>query len=73
MRGEKVERVGGRIVHRGCTGNAERQWPVLVVSIRCMGVEKISGVIMSKKFGVGEGERGQSLGERGKRKDLCRE
>ncbi len=25
-RGEKSERVGGRIVHRACTGNAERGW-----------------------------------------------
>jgi hypothetical protein len=27
-RGESFGRVGQRIVHRGCTGNAERQWSV---------------------------------------------
>jgi len=26
--GKSLKIVRGRIVHRGCTGNAERQWPV---------------------------------------------
>jgi hypothetical protein len=48
MGGKKVEREGGRIVHRGCTGNAERQWRGEFVRDGFPSAYKVHG--LGKKF-----------------------
>jgi hypothetical protein len=72
----KFGRVGRQIVHRGCTGNAERQWPVVSdqsLSIRCTGVEEFSsGIFRRRNLRDGQRERSQPLGAGGERKGLCK-
>jgi hypothetical protein len=80
----KFERARERVVHRHCTGNAERalavvsgQWSVFVlgfrVGIRFTGLEEFSGGFIGKKLVGGKGEWDQAFGTGGERQSHCSE